>query len=166
MQSHLNRSFGYLQQPGNRGLRHVFSITEHQQLAIAVVEALESRMEVGALDRGHDLFVIGALLRLNRGNRLGPNSGALAERLVADDRRQPLVAAFALAQSRFAAPGPEQGVLGDVLGFARVAGVAIGDPKANPVCFPPLPTIAGITAISWWNVDFSKVLRQKLNDPT
>jgi len=166
MQSHLNRSFGYLQQLGDRGLRHVLSIAEHQQLAIALVEALESRVEVGALDRGHDLFVVGALLCLDRGDRLGPDSGALAESLVTDDRRQPLVAALALAQSRLAAPGPEQGVLGDVLGLARVAGVAIGDPKANPVCFPPLPTIAGITAIGWWSVDFSKVLSQKPDDPT
>jgi len=166
VQSHLNRSFGYLQQLSDRGLRQVLAVAQHQQLAIALVEALESGMEVGALDGGDNLLVVGALLRFDRGDRLGTNAGTLAEGLVADDRRQPLVAALALAQSRFAAPGPEQGFLGDVLGLARVAGVAIGDPKADPVCFPPLPTIAKITAIGWWSVDFLKVLRRKPDDPT
>jgi hypothetical protein len=166
VQANLNRSFGYLQQLSDRGLRHVLSVAQHQQRSIALVEALESGMEVGALDGGNDLLVVGALLRFDRGDRLGTNAGTLTEGLVADDRRQPLVAALVLAQGRFTAPGTEQGVLGDVLGLARVAGVAIGDPKADPVCFPPLPTIAGIMAIGWWSVDFLKVLRQKPDDPT
>jgi hypothetical protein len=166
VQSHLNRSFGYLQELGDRGLRQILSVAQHQQLAIALVEALESGVEIGALDSGDDLFVVGALLRFDRGDRLGADAGSLAKSLIANDRRQPLVAALALAQSRFAAPGPEQGILGDVLGLARAAGVAIGDSKADPMCFPPLPTIAGITAISWWSVDFLKVLRRKPDDPT
>jgi hypothetical protein len=166
VQSHLNRSLRYLQHLGDRGLRHVLSIAKHQQLAVALVEALAGGVEVGALDGGDHPLVVGTLLRLDRGDRLGADAGALAEGLVADDRRQPLVAALVLAQGRLAAPGAEQGVLGDVLGLARVAGVAIGDPKANPVCFPPLPTVAGTTAIGWWSVDFSKVLSQKPDEPT
>lgn len=166
MQPNLNRSFGYLQQLGDRGLRQILAVAQHQQLAVALVEAFERGVEVGPLDGGDHPLVVGALLRFNRGDRLGANAGTLAEGLVADDRRQPLVAALAFAQGRFAAPGTEQGVLGNVLGLARVAGVAIGDPKADPVGFPPLPTLAGIAAIGWWSVDFSKVLSQKPDNPT
>jgi hypothetical protein len=129
VQSNLNRSLGYLQQLGDRRLRHVLAIAQLQQCAIALVEPLEGGVKIGAL---------------NRGDRLRADTGTVAKGLVANDRRQPFVATFALAQSRLSAPGTEQGVLCDVLGFARVAGVAIGNPKADPVCFPPLPAVARI----------------------
>jgi hypothetical protein len=104
-------------------------------------------MKVGALDRSDDALVVGPFERFDRGDRLRADTGTMAEGFVADDRRQPFVAPSALAQGRLSAPGPEQGVLGDVLRLTRVAGIAIGDPEADLVCFPPLPTIAGITAV-------------------
>lgn len=147
MQANLNRSFGYLQKPRDRRLRQILAVAQHQQLAIALVEGCQRGVQVGSLDRGDDALVVGALESLGRGDRLGANAGTLAEGLVADDRRQPLVATLAFAQGRLAAPGAEQSILGDVLRLARIAGVAIGDPKANPVRFPPLPAIAGIADV-------------------
>src|SRR6185312_13194554 len=121
--------------------------------------------EISPLDGGDDPLVVGAFLRFDCGDRLGSNTGALAKSLIADDRRQPLATPLALTQSGLAAPGSEQGVLGDVLGLARIAGVPIGNPEANPVRLPPFPTIAGIAA-SRRDVDFLKVLRPKPDGPT
>jgi hypothetical protein len=65
----------------------------------------------------------------------------LAEGLVADDRRQPLVAAVGVAQGGAPTPGAEQGILSYVFGFARIARVAIGQPQTDPVCLTPLPAV-------------------------
>jgi len=65
----------------------------------------------------------------------------LAEGLVADDRRQPLVAALGVAQGRASTPSAEQGILSYVLGFARIARVAVGQPETDPVRLTPLPAV-------------------------
>jgi len=123
-------------------------------------------VEIGALDRGDDALIVGPFEGLDRGDRLGADAGTVAESLVADDRRQPLVAAVALSQSRLSAPSAKQGVLGDVLSLARIIGVAIRDPETDSVRFPPLPAVAGVTALGCWSVDFSKVLKRKPNGQT
>jgi len=65
----------------------------------------------------------------------------LAESLVANDRCEPLVATLGVAQGRAPTPGAEQGILSYVFGFARIARVAIGQPKTDPVCLTPLPAV-------------------------
>ena len=75
-------------------------------------------------------------------DRVGTDAGVLAKGLVADDRRQPLVAPRRLAQRRASAPGAKQGVLGYVLRLARILGVPISHAQTDPVCLTPLPAIA------------------------
>jgi hypothetical protein len=77
----------------------------------------------------------------------------LAEGLIADDRRQPLVAAIGIAQGRAPTPGPEQGILSYVLGFIPIARVAIRQPQTNPVCLTPLPAIVIPAAMPYRSAD-------------
>jgi hypothetical protein len=77
----------------------------------------------------------------------------LAEGLVADDRRQPLVAALGIAQGRAPTPGAEQGILSYVFGFARVARVAIGQTKTDPVRLTPLPAVVVPATMVIWSID-------------
>src|ERR1700710_2492354 len=65
----------------------------------------------------------------------------MPEGLIADDRRQPLLAAARIAQGRTTTPGAEQGLLRDVLRLARVARVTVSQPQTNPLCLTPLPAI-------------------------
>src|ERR1700710_921938 len=77
----------------------------------------------------------------------------MPEGLVADDRRQPLLAAAGIAQGGATTPGAEQGLLRDVLRLARVARVAIGQPHADPLCLTPLPAIVTFVALVPLRVD-------------
>jgi hypothetical protein len=161
VQPHLDRPFRYPQPAGDRLLSEVLVVAEAQQLPVALVEAFEGGVEVGALHGRDDPLVVGALLGLDRRDRIGADAGVLAEGLVADDRRQPLLAAGAIAQRRAPAPGTEERVLGYVLGFARVVRVAIRRAQADAVGLGPLPAIIQTSTLSDRNADWSTLLSQK-----
>jgi hypothetical protein len=84
---------------------------------------------------------------------VGTDARVLAKGLVADDRRQPLVAAPGIAQGRAPTPGPEQGILSYVLGFAAIVRVAISSPKTDPLCLTPLPAIVVPAAMPCRSID-------------
>jgi hypothetical protein len=110
-------------------------------------------VEVCQLDRREYLLVLGPLAELDRRGRIGAGPRVLAEGLVADDRRQPLVAGGGIAQGRTPTPGPEQGILSYVFRFARIARVAIGDSKTDPVRLTPLPAIVVPAAMPYRSAD-------------
>jgi len=110
-------------------------------------------VQIGELDRGENLLILGALVELDRRCRIGPDPRVLPEGLVADDRRQPVVAAAGIAQGRATTPGSEQGILSYVFGLARIARVAIGDSKTDPLCLSPLPVIVVPATMPLWSVD-------------
>lgn len=143
VQAHLDGAVRQAQPPRDRLLGEILVVAEAQQLTVALVEALERGMEVGPLHRGDELLVLGTLFRLDLGNRVRSPARVLAEGLVADDRRQPLFAAAAVAQRGAAAPGSQQGVLSDVLGFAGIARVAVGEPNAEAMRLLPMPAFFG-----------------------
>ena len=127
MQAHLNRAVGDPKPAGDRLLGQVLVVAELDQLAVPLAEALERSLQLGALDRGDDPLVFDPFARLNRGDRVRANPRMLPKGLVADDRRQPVVAAGVVTQRRATAPGSQQCVLSYVLSLARVVGIAIGD---------------------------------------
>jgi hypothetical protein len=110
-------------------------------------------VEIGQFDGRQHLLVLGSLAELDRRCRIGADPGVLAEGLVADDRRQPLIAAAGIAQGRAPTPGPEQGILSYVFGFARIARVAIGNSKTDPVRLTPLPVIVVPAAMPYRSAD-------------
>jgi hypothetical protein len=161
VQPDLDRPFRDAQPAGDRLLGEVLVVAESQQLPVALVEAFERGVEVGALDGRHDPLVVGALVVLDRRDRVGTDAGVLAEGLVADDRREPLLAAGDVAQGRAPAPGPKQSVLGDVLRFARIVRIAIRRAQADAVGLIPLPAVIQTSALSDRNADWSTLLSQK-----
>jgi hypothetical protein len=142
VQSNLNRSLRYREQPGDCSLRQVPAIAQRQELSIASVEPAERGVKIGSLDGGQHPLVVSPLEGFDGGNRLGAHARALPEGLVADDRRQPFGAPVGVTQSAAATPGPKQSVLGYVLCLAWVARIAIGHTQADPVRFAPLPSVA------------------------
>jgi len=98
-------------------------------------------MQIGALDGRDELLVLDAFLRLDLGHRVGARAGVLPEGLVADDRGQPLLAAARIAQRRATSPRSQQRILGDVLRFAGIARVAVGEADAEPLRLLPLPAV-------------------------
>jgi len=107
VQPHLDRTVGKTEAARDRLLGEVLGVAQLDQLALTVVKAADRGVQVGALDRGDDLLVLRPLDALKRRDRIGTNSGVEAEGLVADDRRQPLLAPACFAQRRAAAPGPQ-----------------------------------------------------------
>src|SRR4051794_19387564 len=153
VQPHLDRALRDAEPAGDRALGQVLLVAHLQQLALLLAQPVEGGVEVGELDRGKDLLVLLALPLLDRRGRVGPHAGVLAEGLVSDDRRQPLVAAVALAQGRAPTPGAEQSILGYVLGFARIARVAIRQTETDLLRFPPLPAIVVPVDMALWSAD-------------
>jgi hypothetical protein len=149
VQPHLHGPLGDAEPAGDRRLGEVLVVAQPQQLPVALVEAVERGANVGPLDRVDDAIVVGSLLEIDDGDRVGANAGVLAEGLVADDRRQPLLATGVVAQGRAAAPGAKQGVLRYVLGLTRVARVAIGQTQADAMRFLPLPAITRIMILDY-----------------
>src|SRR5690349_6033684 len=120
---------------------------------VALAQQVECGVEVGQFDGGQHPLVLGSLAELDRGCRIGADPGVLAEGLVADDRGQPLVATAGIAQGRPPTPGPEQGILSYVFGFARIARVAIRHSKTDPVRLTPLPAIVVPAAMPYRSAD-------------
>jgi hypothetical protein len=141
VQADLDGPLGDAEPDRDRRLRQVLAIAQRQQLAVAPVQPQQGGLDVGPLDRVEDAVVLGPLEVFDRLAQVRPQPCAGAEGLVADDRRQPLVAPFGVAQGGAPAPGPQQGILGDVLGFAAIAGVAVGGPQADSLRLAPLPTV-------------------------
>jgi hypothetical protein len=153
VQAHLHGPFRNPEPAGDRRLGQVLLVFHLQQAAVAVVEQLERGVQVGELDRGQYPLVLGALAELDQGCRIGTDPGVLAKRLVADDRRQPVVAAGRVAQGRAPTPGAKQGILSYVFGLARIARVAIRQSKTDPLCLTPLPAIVVPAAMPYWSAD-------------
>lgn len=142
MQSNLNRSFRYRKQAGNRRLRQIFAVAQHEELPVTGVQAAQSGLEIGSFDHVHRPVVVDRVESLHGGDRLRPNAGVVAKGLVADDRGQPLPAAADIAESSATPPGTQQCVLGYVLRLAWIARVAVGHSQAYLVRFAPLPSVA------------------------
>jgi hypothetical protein len=153
VQAHLDRAVRQAKAPGDRLLRQVLGVAQVQQLAVGLVEARDRGMEVGPLDGRDDLLVLGALRRLDLGDGIRTPASVLAEGLVADDRRQPLLATTRVAQRRASSPSPQQRVLSDVLGFSRVARVAEGEANAEPLRLVPVPAVVGPRFFGWRKFD-------------
>jgi hypothetical protein len=153
VQPHLDRAFGDAEAGSDRPLGEILVVAHLQQLAVLLAEAAEGGTEVGKLDRGEDPRVLLALPLLEGRCQVRPQAGVLAKRLVADDRRQPLVATGGIAQGRAPTPGPEQGVLGYVLRLARIARVAVSEPETDPLRLTPLPAIVVPAAMPLWSSD-------------
>jgi hypothetical protein len=98
VEADLDRAVGDAEAAGDRLLGQVLFVAQLDQFAIALAEALERRMQVGPLDRGEDLLVLGALPVLGRVDRVGSHPRVVTEGLVADDRAQPLLAPGAVAK--------------------------------------------------------------------
>jgi hypothetical protein len=142
----------------------VLLVAQVEDLAVALAEALQRRVQVGELDRRQDPLVLGTLEQLDRlggVGRVGADAGVLAEGLVADDRRQPEVAPLRLAQGRAPTPGPEKGILSYVLGLARIIRVAIGDSKTDPPCLSPLPAVVVPATMPIRSVDSTNLHRRE-----
>jgi hypothetical protein len=65
VQTHLDGAVGDPQPPRDRLLGQVLVVAQLDQLTVAIIEPFERRMQVGALDRGDDLLVLGALAALD-----------------------------------------------------------------------------------------------------
>src|SRR3954469_15316710 len=141
VQPHLYGSLRDSEPAGDCRLGQILLVAQLQQLAVALAQGRHRRMQVGQLDRGQHLLVFLSLAELDRRRQVRPHPRVLAEGLVADDRRQPLVASVGVAQGRAPTPGSEQGILSYVFGFARIARVAIGQSKTDPLCLTPLPAV-------------------------
>jgi hypothetical protein len=157
MQLHFDRPLGDPEAGGDRGLGQVLLVAQGEQRALALGEACECRAEVGALDRRDDQFVVPRLELFDFVCRVGAGSRVVAEGLVADDRRQPLLAAAGIAQGRAATPGAEQGLLRDVLRLARVARVAVGQSQTDSLCLTPLPAIVTFVRMVPLRVDLANL---------
>ena len=165
VQPHLHGPFRDAEPAGDRRLGQVLLVSHLQQPAVAFAEQLQRRVQVGELDRRQHLLVLGALAELDRRCRIGADPGVLAEGLVADDRRQPVVAAGGIAQGRAPTPGPEQGILSYVFGLARIARVAIGQSKTDPLCLTPLPAIVVPAAMPYRSVDRTNLHKRCMKLP-
>ena len=71
VQPHLHGPFGDAEPARDRRLGQVLAVAQLEQLAVALAEACQRRVQVGPLDRRHDLGVLGALVGLDR-PRSGP----------------------------------------------------------------------------------------------
>jgi hypothetical protein len=107
VQTHLDGAIGDAEPPRDRLLGQILVIAKLEQLAVARVQPLQRRVQIGTLDGREDPLVLLALPALDRVDRVGANSGVLAERLVADDRRQPLLAPGVVTQRRASSPCPQ-----------------------------------------------------------
>ena len=77
-------------------------------------------------------------------SRRRPFAGDLAQRLVADDRRQPGPARLAVAQRVAFAPRPQRRVLGDVVRLGPVLRIAKCEAEADLTDFLPVPGLVRI----------------------
>jgi len=157
VQLDFDRPLGNPQPGGDRGLGQILLVAQRKQRSLALGEVLQRRPQVGPLDRGDDQLLATRLDLFDLVCRIGARPRVVTEGLVADDRRQPLLAAAGIAQGRASTPGAEQGLLRDVLRLARVARVAVGQPQTNSLCLTPLPAIVTFVRMVPLRVDVANL---------
>jgi hypothetical protein len=141
VQLDFDRALRNPQPGGDRGLGQILLVAQREQCPLALGEPFQRRPQVGSLDRRADQLLVFRFDLLDLVCGVGARPRVVAESLVADDRRQPLLAAAGVAQGRASTPGAEQGLLRDVLRLAGVARVAVGQPQTDSLCLTPLPAI-------------------------
>ena len=147
MQANLDGPVGDAETAGDRRLGQVLVVAQADQLPVTLVERLQRGVQVGPFDRRQHPLVVDALIALERVEQGGSLAAVLAEGLVADDRRQPRLAAIGIAQGRAALPGPQNGVVGDVLGLDPALRIAICESHANPANLVPVPAITRLAPL-------------------
>lgn len=157
VQLNFDRALRDPQPGGDRGLGQILLVAQREQRPLALGEVLQRRPQIGPLGRGDDQFLLPGLELFDFVCRVGARPRVVAEGLVADDRRQPLLAAAGVAQGRSTTPGAEQGLLRDVLRLARVARVTVGQPQTNSLCLTPLPAIVTFVRMVPLRVDVANL---------
>jgi hypothetical protein len=142
---------------GDRGLGQILLVAQREQRPLALREPLQRRLQVGPFGGDEDQFLLARLDLFDLVCRIGARARVMAEGLVADDRRQPLLAAAGVAQGGATTPGAEQGLLRDVLRLARVARVTVGQPQTNSLCLTPLPAIVTFVPVVPLRVDVANL---------
>jgi hypothetical protein len=120
MQLDLNRSLRDAQALSDRCLGEILAVAQADQGLLVRTETAELPIESGANCRRSDLIVLVCHFLVDGLGGDRTRASGHPRSLVADDAGQPAVEALRLTQAGASAPGAEQCLLSNVLGFIAV----------------------------------------------